>query len=119
MEVGAICDKNNTLRQEFYFAHPDTIVKLNQVYNSDYTGSSVWDLFSREEEMLENTYSSAVRLMLGLPRETHRYFIEPLTGRNHIQSDLIKRFITFLEMIRNSKKRTLIYVLNMIHKDVR
>ena len=62
--------------------------------------------------MLENTYSSAMRLMLGLPRETHRYFIEPLTDRNHIKSDLIKRFITFLE-------KTLIHVLNKICQDVR
>ena len=69
--------------------------------------------------MLENTYSSAVRLMLDLPRETHRYFIEPLTERNHIKSDLIKRFLTFLDKIRKSKKQTLIHVLNKICHDVR
>ena len=112
-------DRNNTLRQEFHFAHPDTLLRLNQVYNSDFTGSSVWDLFCREQEMLENSYSSAVRLMLDLPRETHRYYIEPLTGRNHIKADLIKRFLTFLEKIRKSKKQTLIHVLNKISHDVR
>ena len=112
-------DKNNTLRQEFDFAHPDTLLRINQTYNSDFTGSSVWDLFCREQEMLENSYSTAVRLMMGLPRETHRYFIEPLTTRNHLKSDLIKRFLTFIEQIKRSKKETLIYVLQTIYPDVR
>ena len=75
-------ERNNTLRQEFSFAHPRTLLQLNQIYNSDFTGSCVWDLFSREEEKLENSYNKAVRLMLGLPINTHRYFIELLSQRN-------------------------------------
>ena len=73
-------------------------------------------MFCREEEMLENTYSSAVRLMLS---ETHRYLIQQLTGRNHVQSDQIKRFLTFLTMITKSHKQTLKYVLDKVCKDVR
>ena len=58
-------DKNNTLRQEFSFAHPKTLIQINQAYNSDYTGSPVWDLFCKEEEMLENSYSVArIKLVL-------------------------------------------------------
>ena len=57
--------------------------------------------------------------MLGLPRETHIYLIEPLTGRNHVKSDLIKRFLTFLTMIRKSNKQTLKYVLSKVCNDVR
>ena len=119
MKRAKFIDRNNTLRQEFYFAHPDTLLSLNQAYNSDFTGSCVWDLFCREEEMLENSYSTAVRLMLGLPRDTHRYFIEPLSGRCHVKSDLIKRFLSFLDMIRKSKKLSLIHVLKKVSDDVR
>ena len=111
-------DKNHTLRQKFYFAHPDTLLHLNQVFNSDFSGSNVWDLFCNEQEMLENSYSTAVRLMLGLPRDTHRYFIEPLSRRLHIKSELIKRFLTFVCKIRRSKKTTLTYVLDMVEHDV-
>ena len=95
-----------------------TLLWLNQVYNSDYTGSVVWDLFCKEQEMLENSYSLAVRLMLGLPRNTHRYFIEPLSERSHIKSDLIERFLSFLEKIRRSKKTTLVYVLETVCSDM-
>ena len=108
-----------SLRQEFSFAHPKTLLQVNQAYNSDYTGSPVWDLFCKEEEMLENSYSVAVRLMFGLPRETHRYLIEPLTDRRHVKFDLISRFMNFTDKIRKSKKETLIYVYNKIHRDVR
>ena len=31
-------DKNNELLQEFYFAHPETLVKVNSIYNSHFTG---------------------------------------------------------------------------------
>ena len=119
MKRAKFIDRNNTLRQEFYFAHTDTLLHLNQVYNSDFSGSNVWDLFCKEQEMLENSYSTAVRLMLGVPRETHRYFIEPLSGRLHIKSELIKRFLSFISNIRRSKKTTLKYVLGMIEYDVR
>ena len=112
-------DKNNTLRQEFYFAHPETLIQINQSYNSDYTGSPVWDLFCQEAEMVENSYSTAVRLMFGLPREAHRYLIEPLTNRRHIKFDLIDRFLNFTSKIRKSKKETLIYMYKKIHSDVR
>ena len=112
-------DRNNTLRQEFFFAHPRTLLHINQVYNSDYSGSPVWDLFCRETEMVENSYSVAVRLMLGLPRETHRYLIEPLTEKRHIKFDLISRFLNFNNKIKNSKKETLIYIYKKVHRDVR
>ena len=75
-------------------------------------------MFYAGQEMLENSYSTAVRLMFGLPRETHRYLVEPLSGRNHLKTDLIKRFITFINQIKKTKKQTLIYVLHKIELDV-
>jgi hypothetical protein len=49
-------NKNIELNQEFNFCHPSTKVKMNHIYNFHFTGSSLWDLFSREAIMLENTY---------------------------------------------------------------
>ena len=107
------------MRQEFYFADPETLIYLNQVYNSDFSGSPVWDLFCREQEMLENSFSVALRLMLGVPREIHRYLLEPLSKRSHIKTELIKRFLNFLRKIRKSEKKTLNYVLEQVSNDVR
>ena len=37
-------NKNNELRQEFWFAHPKTIIKANSIFNSSLYGSVLWDL---------------------------------------------------------------------------
>ena len=41
-------DKNNTLNQEFYFAHPSTKIKVNDIYNTHFTGSQLLDFGCRE-----------------------------------------------------------------------
>ena len=97
-------DKNNELCQEFYFAHPKSKLQANTIYNMHFTGSPLWDLFCREAEMVENTYNSSVRIMCNLPRETHRFFIEPLTDTKHLKSILIKRFLSFIEQVERSTK---------------
>ena len=48
-------NKNIDLNQEFNFCHPSTKVKMNLIYNFDFTGSPVWDLFSSDTIMLENS----------------------------------------------------------------
>ena len=45
--------KNCELNQEFHFTHPSTKVHINNVYNSSFTGSPLWDLFSESAESLE------------------------------------------------------------------
>ena len=60
--------RNNELLQEFGFAHPRTKVKINTVFNSHFSGQVLWDLFSREAEMIENTWNHSVKIMFNLPR---------------------------------------------------
>ena len=61
--------RNNSMIQEFSFAHPDTLLQVNQIYNSDYSGNCVWDLFCRDQEKLENSYSTALRRILDSRQE--------------------------------------------------
>ena len=94
-------DKNNETNQEFSFAHPDSKFKLNMIYNSHFTGSPLWDLFSRECQMLENSWSVSFRCKYNLPRSTHRYFMESITEMPHLKQILIKRFLSFVEQIKS------------------
>jgi hypothetical protein len=41
-------DKNNEILQEFGFSHPKTKILINSIYNCPLSGSSLWDLFSKE-----------------------------------------------------------------------
>ena len=111
--------KNNELMQEFHFAHPKTKVVINQIYNGHFTGSPLWNLFCRETDMLCNSWNKSVRIMLGLPYNTHRYFLEPLTDLQHLKFTLISRFIGFLSQIEKSHKILPKILLQTIRKDCR
>ena len=114
-----VIQKNNELCQEFYFCHPFSKLKLNQIYNFSYTGCQLWDLFCPEAEHLENTYNVSVRRMLGLPQSTHRYLIQPLANGQHLKQVLIKRFLQFCEKLRVCTKSVVRDTFEKIKVDVR
>ena len=111
--------KNNELRQEFYFTHPKTKLWINNIYNTSFYGAPLWDLTSRNFEKLEKTWNVSARLLLGLPRRTHKYLIEPLTETPHIVKSVYSRFLKFLNSIADGKKNSLKRVLETIKTDVR
>ena len=109
--------KNCEILQEFSFAHPMTILKVYQIFNSHFYGSPLFDLFSRECNMLEKSYNVSVRRMFDIPRESSSYFIESLTECPHLRSVLVKRFLKFVDKLNGSEKTR--KMLNLIKHDVR
>ena len=57
--------------------------------------------------------------MYSLDRETHRYFVEPISGEIHLKKTLIKRFLNFIESIKSSKKIALKNLFRCIKDDCR
>ena len=55
--------------------------------------------------------------MYDLPRESHRYFVEEVSESPHIKRTLIKRFLSFIESIKSSKKKCLRNVFLKIRED--
>ena len=100
-------NRQNNLSQEFYFAHPITKFTVNQIYNTDFTGSPLWDFNSECFESLCKTWNVSIRIMFDLPRTAHRYLIEPITEKPHIQFTIMKRFLKFCEQLRVSNKSVL------------
>ena len=111
--------KNNELCQEFYFAHPRTKMEINQIWNCHFSGSVLWNLFGRESEQVEKTYNTSFRVMWSLPRETRKLFVEPVSGTPHLKKTLCKRFLTFIESIKCSKKIALKNLFKVIKNDCR
>ena len=111
-------DRNNDLMQEYHFAHPRTKFMMNSIYNTHFTGSQVWDLFSKEAIMMENTWNRSIRLMFGLPLQTHRYFICSVSESDHLKSMLIKRFLNFTVKLENSPKKSVRHLYKHVHRDV-
>ena len=67
--------------------------------------------------MIENSWSTSIKIMYGLNRETHRYFLEPLTDKPHIKKILAQRFIKFTSSINKSKKVALPKIFNIVKED--
>ena len=111
--------KNNSLVQEFHFAHPLTKVQLNNIYNTHFTGSQLWKIGSREYEKFEATYNRSVKVMFDLPVATHRYFIQPISGFPHMSRSLVRRYLSFIVKVKESNKVALKELLNIVQKDVR
>jgi hypothetical protein len=111
--------KNIEINQEFQFVHPSTKIRVNSIYNSSYYGSPLWNLFGSGALTIQASYNKSVKVMLDLPYETHRSLIEPLTGEKHVKLVLIKRFLGFMDKIRNSEKLALKMLQLEAMRDVR
>ena len=111
--------KNIELNQEFSFADPFTKLKMNNIYNSHYYGSPLWDLFGVGAVQAESTYNRSVKVMLDLPFGTHRSLIQPLTGVEHVKVVLIRRFLSFMEKIEKSGKAPLLMLMSEARSDVK
>ena len=78
----------------------------------------MWDLTSRNVEMLTNSWSVSIRHMWKLPPQAHRFLIEPLGG-THAKTMLLTRFIKFIQSIEKGNKCAPLYLLEKIRDDTR
>ena len=112
-------NRNNCIVQEFSFAHPISKLKLNAIYNCHFSGSELWDLFSPGIKSLEGSFNKSVKIMCNLPYETHRYFIEPLSGGLGLRKQLIKKYLRFVQNLKNSSKPVIKNMYELCKKDSR
>ena len=118
-KIAIYIDKNCHLNQEFYFAHPVTKITVNTIYNGHFSGSQIWNLFSKGSQNFESTYNRSVKIMADLPVETHRFLIEPISGAVHLKKKLIRNFLGFISKVKNSVKPVLRELYNLAKADVR
>ena len=84
IKVAKYASKNIELNQEFYFSHPRTKIEINKIWNTHFTGSPLWNLFSEGALKVESCYNKSMKHMMNLPYATHRFLIEPLSNERHI-----------------------------------
>ena len=118
-KIARYIDKNCSINQEFFFAHPMTKLTLNKIYNGHFSGSQIWDIFSQGAEKFYSTYNRSVKIMADLPYATHRYLIEPVSGQPHMSLTLIKNFLNFIDKVRHSPKMVLRQLYSIAKADVR
>lgn len=115
---GQFIQKCMEINQEFYFTTGLTKLKINSLYNLSLTGSPLWNLFSHTAVSFEKTWNVAIRNFLNLPRETHKFFIEPLSHQLHLKFILWKRLLNFVQQLSNSNKNIVRHLLFQIKFNV-
>ena len=101
---GKFVGKLNTLSQEFHYASPQVFMKILNIYAVSFHGSGLWDLFSSNCDRVYKAWNVAVRFAWNVPRETHRYLIEEISGCLHPKVMLASRLVKFVEQLRTSTK---------------
>ena len=62
-KIATFINKVNEFMQEFYFAHPLTKIRINNIFNSSFYGSPLWNLFGYEANRLEKSWNVSQRIL--------------------------------------------------------
>ena len=117
---GAFIGKiNSLLLQEFHSVTPNVFFKLMNTYALSIYGSNTWDIFSTDCEKLYASFNVTIINVLKIDRQTHRYFIEPLSGCTHVKTSIASRFATFHYSLINSKKMSVRFLARLAESDQR
>ena len=119
MKRGKLISKVNSLLQELSFVSPDVMMNLLKIYATAFFVSSLWDLYFPEVVRIFSTWNVTVRNIFGLPRTTHRYFIEGVSGSSHPKTMICSRFMKFLEGISISTNVNVRHLANIVINDRR
>lgn len=94
--------KAHELFQCHGYADPRAKLKLISVFDMDFYGSNLWDLYGGISTKLFNQWNVLVRKCWNLPRSSHSYLVENLCNE-HLSSILRQRQVSFEERLKQSK----------------
>ena len=83
------------------------------MYNTAFYGSNCWDFSSAEVSRFAKTWNVNIRIMFNLPRETHCWIVEELSGGKHFLQMIFSRFVKYLSALKNNRRpaiRELYYI---------
>ena len=106
------------LNNEFEFLDPHSQVRLLQLYNSHFTGSSLWKFSSESVKQLWNSWNVNIRAIFNLPMATHCWIVEQLSG-THAKKLMYSRYITFIENLSSCEKPQVKALLELVKDDQR
>ena len=113
-------DKSHLLREQFSFAHPIEVLQAVSIYCCDHYGAMIWDLGSNMTIQYYNAWNTCIKLAWGVPRSTHRYFLDYLAGGlMSFKRDLLTRFAGFYKALLSSPNREVCIMARVAAKDIR
>ena len=112
-------NRNNELQQEFYFAHPRSLMKINGIYNTSFYGCVLWNQFGKEMERVDKSWNVSLRRMMRIPFNAHRYLLEPVSESKHVIFSLYARFLNFTDKLKACTKSLIRNLFRTVKVDCR
>ena len=97
----------------------ETKFLINDIYNSSWFGSPLWDLYGNAAKKIESCYNRSIKILSGLPLATHRSLIEIITKKTHLKKILLKRFLMMISKLKQSEKPLVKTLLDVTLKNCR
>ena len=104
LKRGKFIGKMNSLLQEFNYVDPSVKIKIFNIFATSFYGSGLWDLYSNEVDRIYKSWNVSVRFAFDVPRTTHRYMIEPMSGSPHPKTMLSTRYVKLIDSLCSSSK---------------
>ena len=113
MKRGSFIGRVHSIFQEFHFANPVVKMKMISIYATSFYGSSLWNIFGGQCDRLYTAWNNAVRDGFGIPRASHRYLIEEVSGHMHPMVMLSSRFLKFHQTLQKCSKSSIRYLCQL------
>ena len=108
-----------SLNQEFCFASPENKQKLCRLYNTAFYGSNCWDFSTAEVEKFAKTWNVNICIMFDLPRESHSWIVEEISGGKHFLQMIYSRFSKYISVLKKNKRLSIRTLYSISANDVR
>ncbi len=90
----------NKLLADFQVVRWDILVQLFSKYCNSFYGSQMWDLRSLHLQALYRSWNRAVRIVLQLLFDAHRYLLPLLLDSPSLEVQLMHRFVKICKLIK-------------------
>ena len=108
------------VREQFSFAHPMEVLRAVRVYCCDHYGSMLWDMQGDSAKKYFNSWKTCIKLAWGVPRATHSYFLDYLSGGLvTVRRDILTRYVNFYRSLLSSPCREVNILSRVVAKDIR
>ena len=114
--------QNSTDMQDFFsFALPGQVLGAIQTYNCHFYGSMLWDLYGNMSNQVYRSWNTTVKLVWGLPRSTHNYFVEHLLSKDirSARQQILSQYVGFLKRLGKSVSSEVRIMKHIAAQDIR
>ena len=98
---------------------PEVYISLIKIYLLHLYGAPLWDIFGEGSKTLWVAWNRIVKQLFDLPFATHTNLLPAISGVDHIQLTVIKRFSKFYEKLWDTRNRLLRNLFHQQHRDLR